>query len=441
MGVMEFFLGRDSERSVAGAVRGAPPAAVAAWSAMLFSVGLAGLSFLGRVDGGERVPMPYGPHLYLAMSVAAGIHLMYLARQGRVVLPPWPATLAAAALFVGAMVSAAAGRGPMEGVRLSLVLALIAWPALMLGSAGGAAVRVWAWLLLAWALVAGLGAWGLELAGPVRVAGVELVNHHHGLDRWSFLFLEANDLGGLTAAGFTAAVYLSWAWAGGSRLARAVAAVSIPVLLFVFWKTNSRGALLWVLWSGLVLGAGMLYALFVRMGRPRGYWPVVAVLLVGAGTAAVAVWAEEFGRFLRLHQADLTSGRWRVWQIYWEQWWQHPWLGIGFGTSEDFLRSVKVYPYSPLNAFIGMLGETGLAGLLPLVVLWVGGLARALTTAVRMREVDGQKAAAALWLVAMLGGLALQQMGEWTVLRVHYQHALFFLLAGSAWTAGSLRRE
>ena len=135
--------------------------------------------------------------------------------------------------------------------------------------------------------------------------------------------------------------------------------------------------------------------------------------------------------FLRLQQRDLTSGRAMIWHIYFQQFLEHPWLGFGFGATPEFLKGNPVG--SPLNVFIGMLGESGLLGIAPLVVLWLGGAIQALRTISRNIVSKNQRAALGLFVLSILGGMALQQNGEWTIMRVAPMHFLFFFVITVAW--------
>ena len=84
---------------------------------------------------------------------------------------------------------------------------------------------------------------------------------------------------------------------------------------------------------------------------------------------------------------------------------QHPWLGFGFGGSGELLKGRILV--SPLNVYIGLMGETGLLGALPFFLLWVSGIILAFRIVVSNLANNIEIAALALFALMILGGYAL----------------------------------
>ena len=282
------------------------------------------------------------------------------------------------------------------------------------------------------AVFCALGAWLLSLTGPVTVFDITLENYLHGGDRWSFLFQEANGLAVMLAAGITALLF-RFCVSRWSALKILLIAVVLPLLLFVFWKTNSRGSLLWIGIASLCYGSLLLRNLLLQYasigGQKMILWGIAGLLGISV-LLAMFFW-QELSQFLRLKQTDLTTGRMPVWLVILDEFKLHPILGFGYGATGHVTVNLPVR--SPLNVFIGVLGEAGVMGLLGLLWLWIGALWQAGQYILKHLQQQDLRFHYAFVVFVMLLGMAAQQNGEWAILFATPIHFLFFFLVAAAW--------
>ena len=137
---------------------------------------------------------------------------------------------------------------------------------------------------------------------------------------------------------------------------------------------------------------------------------------------------------MRLQQIDLTSGRMQVWLVILEEFKKYPILGFGYGATGFVTENLPVK--SPLNVFVGVLGEAGLLGFTALLWLWVGALWRAGRVVMKRINYQDELFHYAFFMLVMLLGIAAQQLGEWDILFVTPLHFLFFFLIAAAWKLG-----
>ena len=178
------------------------------------------------------------------------------------------------------------------------------------------------------------------------------------------------------------------------RIALAAAYAGLGAVLLL---TEARNPLVPL----LLLAAGIA---FLRGGRMRRI--ALGALLLLACIVAVAVWR----RYDELTSASreslltmFTLGRTYIWAGAFEAWRAHPWFGLGPGvyqfltpdfTGGRFLRG-ELHAH---NLVLGILSETGLAGLLACAGLTVAIAAPALRSGD-----DAMLRWAIIWLVAVLG--------------------------------------
>lgn len=281
------------------------------------------------------------------------------------------------------------------------------------------------------AVFCALGAWLLTFTGPVTVFDVTLENYLHGGDRWSFLFQEANGLAVILAAGVTALLF-RYCVSSSLALKILLLAVVLPLLLFVFWKTNSRGSLLWIGIAGLCYGCLLIRNLlqYASAGsRKMILWGIAGLL--GLSVLLLMFFWQELSQFLRLNQADLTTGRMPVWLVILDEFKLHPILGFGYGVTGHVTVGLPVK--SPLNVFVGVLGEAGVLGLFGLLWLWTGALWRSGRYILKHVHNQDLRFHCAFVVFVMLLGMAAQQNGEWAILFATPIHFLFFFLVAAAW--------
>ena len=380
-----------------------------------------------------RGTIPYGQYVFFVFTILAGIALFPSIRRVASVDLLKPFLLILTMLFVYVFLSGMFGLSEIQGPRLASILLLTVLPFVMLGViVGGVKLYYLVIPLFFLALISAIGAAVLQWSGPLDLGGVRISNYLHGGKRWSFLFEEANGLAGVIAVGVTTLLYLAWVV---ERKVYGFLLVSLvmPFMLFVFWMTNSRASLGWLFWTFLVFGSIAMVMLYSEhQNRKTKYlWWGAGISSIVAILIALPVITDAMSEYLRLDQKDISSGRLKIWGIYWQQFLENPLLGIGFGATSTFLAVESVR--SPLNVYVGMLGETGLAGVLPLLILWAGGVFYSARAVVRAWNVDTDSMAVGLWCLAMLGGMAIQQNGEWEIMRVSFINYVFFFTLTVAW--------
>ena len=249
------------------------------------------------------------------------------------------------------------------------------------------------------------------------------MNHIHEVSRWSFLLNEANSLGSMMAIGISASLY--FILAVRRRWVKLVLGlVIIPIMIYVLWKTDSRASLIWMLWALIVACGAILYRIYIHYGSPKYFWISICSILTLVVGLVYGLVHQDIIKHLRISQVDITTGRAAIWELYFKSIAEHPWLGFGFGATGQFLTNH--YPHSPLNVYIGLLGEAGLLGALPFILLWLGSFVLIFRLIKSNIGIDDNRVALASFALMIIGGYALQQNGEWTIMRISIDHYLFF---------------
>jgi O-antigen ligase len=161
----------------------------------------------------------------------------------------------------------------------------------------------------------------------------------------------------------------------GSRLARLLLVVVAVIQATGVVVTQSRGGLV-----GLLVVLGL--TAWSYKGR-AALMTVVAVAAIGAAVSSDALWNRL--QFITSYQVDgAIAGRLEAWHVGWLIFLDRWWLGVGIG---NFPLAWPLYAASPSgkwitahNAFIQILGELGVVGLIGFVTLLaitVAGLRRA----------------------------------------------------------------
>ena len=145
----------------------------------------------------------------------------------------------------------------------------------------------------------------------------------------------------------------------------------------VLYFTQSRGSM-------VAAAAGLAVAFFIyAMNSRLRIWLWLSAAL---GLLVIAVLGADFITNDLLMLSDPgrgvgsgVSGRASAWRESWDLFASHPWLGVGYRQHERFL----VTEASAHNAYLAMLADMGVVGLLAYLLFVFGGLWRAVTRAIR----------------------------------------------------------
>ena len=387
------------------------------WGACVFFLSI----MLPYMDG-TRAYLPYGQYIFFIFSIAVAFVIIFLDRLyiARIFSRSFLNILVVACAPIA--FSALIGISPEYGLRLLGILVITTIPFAFVGSLVVIRPVMLVLPIFSVALVCAIGVILLQNFGPINIGNLKLANHLH-MNRWSFLFNEANALGAMMAIGLSTSLYLIFV-ARRNWIKVVLGIIIIPLMLFVFWKTNSRASLLWVVWSTILAIIATLYLIYLRYNLSKRFWIYIAVIAIILLGLIYTMYHQDVVHFLRISQKDVTTGRVAIWKLYFKEMEQHPWWGFGFGATSEFLKGR--YPLSPLNVYIGLIGEAGLLGALPFFLLWFGAIILAIRIAVSNLDDNIERSALALFALMILGGYALQQNGEWTIMRVSPDHYLFF---------------
>ena len=406
---------------------------------LLWSSAIILLEFYYRDATGVRLKIAYGQYLFFAVAIASGLLLASVYYRSIRERPAWPLLGALGFLLMAMAISAAAGITPVYGLRLLIIILLTSWPFLMLGMMSGSVENQCIITpFLSVSIACACSAVLLALTGPVQIAAITLENYLMG-QRWAFFFIEANGFAGMLALGISTLLF-KVSSSQSKREKQLLLLLFLPLLLGVLWKTNSRGSFLWIFITLLMYGGLALISLAKKNFTlsPGKFLLISIVSVIVLATIVIALYWHELSAFLRLNQADMTTGRMQIWLFYLQQFKIHPWFGFGFAGSDALMADFEFHgPYTiagPLNVFIGILGESGLFGISALLILWGGAIWKAWRTVRRRFAQQDFKFHYAFFLMVILISLAAHQNGEWLVLRVTPFNGLFFFLIGAAWT-------
>ncbi len=409
------------------------------WLLWLNSIVL--LEFYFRNQSGERIKVLFGQYWFFAIAVMLTVVIWIVFKE--ILLEKFNSNkmffFCCYVLLLTLGVSAVFGINSAYGLRLLVIFIMTSTPFLFLGMvAHSVSFQSRISPLLGVSVGCAIGAILFTLFGPVSWFGYTLENYLMG-HRWAFLFIEANGLGGMMALAVTCAFYQVHV-IHSKTLKWALILFILPIILLVFWKTNSRGSLLWVLVT-LLFYCGLWFRNLVHQCtslQARQFFLPGLGVVIGLTVILAIIFRYELSAFLRLEQRDLTTGRMEVWLYYLDQLKENPFLGFGFGASDLLMSGYVVkgpFPIAgPLNVFVGILGETGVLGFSAMVWLWFGAILKSWQT-VKI-HVGSQNGLFhyAFFLMVILVSIAAHQNGEWQILRITPFNFLFFFLLASAWT-------
>lgn len=197
----------------------------------------------------------------------------------------------------------------------------------------------------------------------------------------------------------------------GRGLRRNLLIVALGVIAVAMLLTGSRG--------GLIATAVALLASFFLIGEHRLRLGAVVAICLGVGTIFVAT--SSGGSLERVREFDPTgTGRVDLWDVAVEMWEDNPIIGVGYANfpteSPQYLlrpgeRSASFIidePKETHNAYLGLLAENGIVGLV-LFVSVVVSFMRATWVGVKRLELIGDRRYAVLGravLIAQIGQLA-----------------------------------
>jgi O-antigen ligase len=277
------------------------------------------------------------------------------------------------------------------------------------------------WFLTAWA------------AGGVAASVWATARLDAGLDaRADLPGFSYNELGIALAVALVLLVGLSL---GESHRQRFLATAAIPLVALGLALTFSRGA-----WLGAALGLAVLLA---ASGRPRRWHGLAAMTLplIVAAPFLAPRWAWHLDRLRGFAATDGPFSRLALWRVVPRIVADHPWLGTGLATFqfayERYRQQADAAPYAPFahNLFLNFAAETGVLGLVALVLLLGGGVL-ALIRWHRGLLGDPHGRLVSAMALAAFSTLLTHQMVDGTALRVHVTIGVFALLGLGA--AGSL---
>jgi hypothetical protein len=186
----------------------------------------------------------------------------------------------------------------------------------------------------------------------------------------------------------------------------------------------------------------IMYAMLSRSGKAMSR--MVYLFLFGiAGTAAYlltyevlgdsAIIQRSLGAFELVFEQEEFADSWRTynWNLAWNEWLDHPLIGMGLGTFELFYDKHEIH-----SSYLSFLAETGLMGVTPyilLIVIPVVQMSRALTYGAARGRTD-------IWLIALLVAVGTQVIFAIHHNNTRHRHVWVMLLLGSLYAEVAIRR-
>jgi O-antigen ligase len=202
------------------------------------------------------------------------------------------------------------------------------------------------------------------------------------------------------AAGLVPAMALAGALAAGTAgaLRRFGAVLAVAALAAGLAATQSRGGL-------IALGVALVVGMALARGR-RAHVLGIALAVVAAASAFFAVSPAALDRLTNFDGGG--TGRTELWTVGWRMVQQRPLLGVGLDNFQDragdfvrqpgslqFVRLIVDQPHVTHNVYLQQWAETGIVGLVLLLVIPAGAVSAALAAGRRF-ERQGETAMAVL---------------------------------------------
>ncbi len=229
------------------------------------------------------------------------------------------------------------------------------------------------WRSLMWAYVIG------AIGGAAGIVQAVLSGASYGVGRFSAAGFNPGTQAYVLLLSLPLAAYL--AWSSPSRAARAVAWLYLPLGVTAVLLTAARASLLIlpVALAGVPLGqrARGLH----RGVRGSRSVPLVMAMLVALALVFTLLPAETTARLgtlsSELSEGDL-SGRAGLWEVSAESIGEHELIGVGAGASRRVLRDAVGALKGTHNAYLAVVTELGVIGLVLLLLLLISAGQRAL---------------------------------------------------------------
>lgn len=379
---------------------------------------------------GKRAILPSGQFIYFFSSLLVLMFLLYDLNIKSFGGETKKYIAVVFLFFIFLLISALLGTGPYYGTRLLVILFLTSFPYILIAATiVNSSIKYFVLPLALFGLMAGLAGWYLQTVGGLSVAGWGFKNYLHYPYRWSFLFEEANGFAAMLVISVLSLIYLIAELE--KRSVQILLVIGLIFLIITFLKTNSRASLLWLIWGLFLYSMYYLNVLYKILNKPRFYWILILATSIVTLVFIVNYNFKAIYQYLRLEQDDLTTGRLSLWLIYISKAMENPIFGFGFGATGELLR--EYHMHSPLNVFIGILGESGLLAFMMFIYLWGMGVYKVVKYILVYKDSNLSNMNMGIWVLSLLGGIALQQNFEWGVLRISPINYLFFFLLSLAW--------
>jgi O-antigen ligase len=403
---------------------------------LLWISGIVLLRWFFRDVEGHRINIPHGLEIYYGLTVLS-VAILGLCTSRHAIKNIDKQFLISMLVLVLVLVCSATF-GPVGGYSRNNLIAIFVTtlPFVLLGRMSVFSLDKYVMdpvLLLSF--LCALSALLLSLYGPIQLFDLTVENYAYMSSSivWAFLFQEANDLAWVMVAGITVLMF-RFSMSRELRARFLLVVVMLPMMLYVFWMTSSRGSFAWLI-IAILLYSGLLVKSRVKgklIGGGINWWflwaAVIAILIFLAGSI---YWNEIKEHLLIGKGLDFTNKRMEVWFVVFNAFKIHPFLGYGFGATGELTK--ELYTKSPLNVFVGITGEAGLLGISALLYIWLGAIWKCLRVIRERHNEQGALFLYAFFLLVMLVGMAVQQNGEWGILFVTPFSFLFFFLVSAAW--------
>jgi len=316
-----------------------------------------------------------------------------------------------------------------RGVYMFLPLAMLGWLVMADPRPLGTARRLAVVLV---GLGSGLSATGFLLYAvgeghtTVAIGSLEIIqvgSHSGGMFRIASLTGNPNLLATWLLSSLLATLYLAAVRALGRGPALALGAVQLSALLM----TGSRTGIVATL-AGCALFAALMATRRAKASRP---WWLTGVS-IGALSLVVLLYVGPWDGLPRL-SLDMPL-RPVAWTTAWEAFTSSWLLGVGFGTSYEYIFQPRGLPFIHAhNVFLSFLSELGILGLGALLLLG----ATALGAALRLRgSADPSERCYGAFVAALLVALGIHEMFETVVFVSSHQSVAFTMLVGFFAMAG-----
>jgi hypothetical protein len=384
------------------------------------------------LPNGQRINVPYGQYVFFAVGLITSVILIICYKRQIFRNTSKFFLLLLFLLFGICFISGILGLAPFYSIRLLVIVFITSLPFMLIGilSANFLRSKV-VYPILFFGFLSAFGAIFLEYYGSVHVFGLMINNFHWEPTRWSFVFCQANGLGdeiALTIAAFLYGILVI----KGVKKQVLILLLLLP-LWFVLYKTNSRSAI-------LLTGFSVFVFCIVNIFRLQEYfkWSVIkrnlillSFLIICTLLAIVAViFASHYFRIDISNMNSFTSARWQYWMLILKGFNNNLFFGYGYGGTQMFLKNPDIGAY---NIYIDLAGQTGLFGLGALLLFWFSGIFLSIKYIIKSWNIDRNLSFFAVFILMLLGGMVLEQLGDSFILFINKFNFVFFFAIAAAY--------